>query len=327
MSRITPFQIAMGVGTAGTLEEVTEYADLAAGVQRSWGRRTEFEDIPPGTFSFVLDNSDGRFTPGNTASPLTTTVTEGMRVCWNAGGRLVDGTILAIEPTFPSDESAWAQIRITCDDMLGNAGRRSLGVLAESVLEGATPYLFWPLDDAAGTIVPVESIQAATGLLTLTTTKGSTFGATAITGIAGTQLTLKDSLASTSGTAWPTFDFTYPTTTLGFYSFWLTTITASTKVTASVSISGLARSLQFGYTSGAYFVRDGDTGTPATYTSADTGPHYVSMGLGSTYAASVWTITATLYVDGTSRGSIVYGSTPSTLTYRAPVGISITATV
>ena len=113
MSRITPFQIAMGVGTAGTLEEVTEYADLAAGVQRSWGRRTEFEDIPPGVFSFVLDNSDGRFTPGNTSSPLTTTVTEGMAVCWNTAGRLVAGTILGIEPTFPSGESAWAQIRIT----------------------------------------------------------------------------------------------------------------------------------------------------------------------------------------------------------------------
>ena len=96
----------MGVGTAGTLEEVTEYADLAAGVQRSWGRRTEFEDIPPGVFSFVLDNSDGRFTPGNTASPLTTTVTEGMAVCWNAGLR----GLSALAKTGPASTGSVSQM-------------------------------------------------------------------------------------------------------------------------------------------------------------------------------------------------------------------------
>ena len=323
MSRITPFQIAMGTGTAGALEDVSTYADLAAGVQRSWGRRTDFEDVTPGTFSFVLDNSDGRFTPGNTSSPLTTTVTEGMAVCWNTGGRLVTGTILGIEPTFPSGESAWAQIRITCDDMLGNAGRRTIkDPFVDALNEGATQFILWPLDDAAGTIVPAESTGNAANLLVLSGSNGSVFGSPAVDGLgAGTQLLLKDYLQPVS--AWPTFTFSYPATSLGFYSCWITPTTSTSKVTVSVSLSGLARSLQFGYSSGTYFVRDGDAGTTATYSLLDNSAHFVSMGL--TYAGT--TLTLTLYVDGTSRGSTTYATALASIPYKAPIGVTFAAGV
>lgn len=323
MPRITPLQVAMGVGTAGAMVDVSTYADLQEGVSRSWGRRTEYEDVPPGEFSFVLDNADGRFTPGNTNSPLTTTVTEGMMVSWILDDRLCAGTIQAIEPTFPGDESAWAQIRITCDDMLGNAGRRSLESMIESITNGATPYLLWRLDDATGTTVPVES-SGYTSLLTLTGSNGSAFEATPITGLTGDQLTLKDSL---TGSGWPTFGFTYTDDTLGFYSYWITPVTGS-KITCAVSISGLVRSFQFGYNGSAFFVRDGDSGTSDTYTfAADSAAHYISMGLTSVFSAGNWTITATLYVDGTAQANIDYGSSVSSLDYRAPVGLSLIALV
>lgn len=324
MSRITPFQIAMGIGAAGALVDVSSYADLAAGVQRSWGRQTEFEDVPPGTLSFVLDNSDGRFTPGNTASPLTTTVTEGMQVCWNAGGRLVAGTILAIEPTFPSGESAWAQIRITCDDMLGNTGRRSLTNLLDSLSDAATPYLLWKLDDAAGTTVPVESVGSGVGL-TLSGANGSVFGSAAISGLNGeTQLSLRDNLASTGGNAWPVLPFAYESNSLGFYSFWVTPQTTS-KVTASVSLSGFENSLQFGFNAGTYFVREGDTGGSAWLSTDTTAtPHFLSMGLTSSYD-TVWRVQAYLYLDGVVIGEIQYSATFASLTYLAPTGLSLTA--
>jgi hypothetical protein len=195
----------------------------------------------------------------------------------------------------------------------------------DGVNKGATQYLMWPLGDAAGTTVPTESTGNGTGLLTLAgIANGSAFGALAIPNLgAGTQLTLKDSLAATNGVTWPTFTFTYPTASLGFYSCWITPISASSKVTFSVALSGLARSLQFGYNAGTYFVRDGDAGTSATYVLTDFLPHFVSMGL--TYSGT--TLTLTLYVDGTSRGSTTYATALATIPYKAPTGIAVAAGV
>lgn len=93
-----------------------------------------------------------------------------------------------------------------------------------------------------------------------------------------------------------------------------------------MSLQGFPRSLQFGYLAGQFFVRDGDTGTPATFTQVDNALHFVSMAITSVFT-TVWTITATLYVDGISRGSIVYGTTFAALPYRAPTGVSLIATV
>ena len=253
-----------------------------------------------------------------------TTVTEGMAANLSIGGRYTAGTIQAI--MLPSDDLTWGQITFTCDDMLGNASRRNLGVLVDSINQGATRFLMYPLDDAAGTVIPREVTGAGVGLLTLVGTAGSTFATAAVTGLTTTQLTLKDSLTTVAGTVWPVFPFVYPTTSLGFYSFWITP-TILAKIVGAVSISGLIRTLQFGYVTGNYFVRDGDSGTSATFASTDTGPHFVSMGLGTSFAAGVWTITATLYVDGVSRGSIVCATTPTALAYRAPVAVTLIATV
>lgn len=317
----------MGVGASGALVDVSAYADLQAGVTRGWGRQTEFEDIAPGTFSFILDNAGGQFTPGNTtgntAAGFSTTVTEGMAVCWNLDGRLVAGTIQSIEPLFPSDEAAWAQVRITCDDMLGNAGRRQLTNLLDSIIDGASPLLMWELNDAVGSIVPASTVAVGAGLLTLSGANGSAFGAAAVTGLTtDTQLSLKDTLTPTA--AWPTFTFTYPTTSLGFYSFWVTPESTS-KITAAVSLSGFARTLQFGFNAGNYFVRDGDSGTTANYALSGSDPHFVTMGVSSAFAASVWTVTLTLYVDGTSRGTVTYADTFTSLPYRAPLGVTLMA--
>ena len=208
----------MGIGTAGALTDVSSYADLGAGVQRSWGRQTEFEDIAPGVFSFVLDNSDGRFTPGNTASPLTTTVTEGMAVCWNAGGRLVTGTILGIEPTFPGDESAWAQIRITCVDVLGAAGRREVadGTLAAAVLDAADPFILWPLDDDASSTTGRETTNSGVGQLSTVT---GTFGLPGVDESLGTAFGGGEGVGLGYLPAKP-LAFNYSSTDHGYWSCW-----------------------------------------------------------------------------------------------------------
>jgi len=230
LPRITPFEIAMGIGTAGALTDVSSYADLAAGVQRSWGRRTEFEDIPPGVFSFVLDNSDGRFTPGNTASPLTTTVTEGMAVCWNTGGRLVTGTILGIEPTFPSDESAWAQIRITCTDVLGAASRRELsgGNLADALLEAADPFILWPLTDEAGSTTAEETTNNGVGPLRIRTLPlPGSFGLPGVSVELGTSFGGGGADGLTLASRAVPLDFNYSSSDHGYFGFWATPTAAN----------------------------------------------------------------------------------------------------
>ncbi len=323
MPRISQ-SIAMAVGTAGAMTDISSYADLDKGVSARRGKSNEYDDAQPGEFSFTLDNNDGRFTPGNALSALATTVTEGMLVCWQLGSRLVSGAVRSIEPEFPGMQSAWSQVRITCDDQLGNAARRTMVTpFVDAVNDGATTFLLWKLDDAVGTPVPAETTGDGSNLLSLSQTNGSPFGATAISGLgAGTQLTLKDRLSPTGGSAWPVFDFGYTTTSLGFYSFWITPTNLTTsKITCAVSLSGLARSLQFGYNGTAFFIRDGDSGTSATYTLTNTLPHIVSMGL--TYVGT--TLTLTLYVDGTSRGTVNYGTSVSSFAYKAPTAITLTA--
>lgn len=327
MPVIAPIQFALGVGASGALVDVSTYVEFGDGITKSTGKQDQFRDTQPGTFIVTLSNRDGRFTPNNAASAYAATgtlVTEGMMACLNIGGRLTAGTVLSIQ--LPADELTWGQIVLTFDDQLGNAARHALSVFVDEINKGATQFLMWPLADVAGTVVPAETTGNGAGLLALGTTNGSVFGAPAATGLnAGTQLTLKDGLTPTNSAVWPTFPFVYPTSSLGAYTFEITPQTGS-KAICAVSLQGFPRSLQFGYLAGQFFVRDGDTGTPATFTQVDNALHFVSMAITSVFT-TVWTITATLYVDGISRGSIVYGTTFAALPYRAPTGVSLIATV
>lgn len=49
--------------------DLTPWVEFADGLTMSRGRQDEQSDPRPGTLRLVLDNADGRFTPGNTASP------------------------------------------------------------------------------------------------------------------------------------------------------------------------------------------------------------------------------------------------------------------
>lgn len=49
--------------------DISQYVDMVRGVSISRGASDEVSDIQPGTMTLALDNSDGRFTPGNPSSP------------------------------------------------------------------------------------------------------------------------------------------------------------------------------------------------------------------------------------------------------------------
>ncbi|MCZ0207895.1 hypothetical protein OZK63_21010 [Streptomyces sp. UMAF16] len=52
-----------------TWADVSPFVDMVQGVTISRGAADELAETQPGTATVVLDNSDGRFTPGNSASP------------------------------------------------------------------------------------------------------------------------------------------------------------------------------------------------------------------------------------------------------------------
>jgi hypothetical protein len=52
-----------------TWTDITRYVDVTSGVTITRGASDELSETQPGTASMTLDNSDGRFTPGNPSSP------------------------------------------------------------------------------------------------------------------------------------------------------------------------------------------------------------------------------------------------------------------
>lgn len=142
---------ALGLGAGGALVDVSSYVKLEKPIDRTYGRTRQYDDIEPGSFSFVLDNQDGRFTPDNTASPYATTLAEGAAACIRIGTRLTPGRVQSIEPTFPEGEPGRAQVRVVCSDMLGDLSRDELANgWREAIVRAATPVGYYPLDDPEG---------------------------------------------------------------------------------------------------------------------------------------------------------------------------------
>lgn len=228
MTRITQ-AIAMGIGTAGAMTDVSTYVDLVQGVKYQYGRTSEFDDVRPGEFSFVLENGDGRFTPENAASPLDTLVTEGMQVCWQAGARLVAGKITAIEPEFPHDEAAWSLIRITCDDMLGEAARTRISDdAAAAMITASGGYAYWPLDDEEGSASAVEVLAGQPPLQNGGPTGYEaaplTFGVQGIEGVSARQIQAEGSSSNATaiGTVGAFLPIDYDSGEIGAWGLWVT---------------------------------------------------------------------------------------------------------
>lgn len=149
--------VALGVGVGGALVDVSSYARLTDGLSYRWGRTDAFYGVEPGTFSFTLDNSDGRFTPENPSSPLATTLTEGMSACVQVGSRLTAGVVRSIEPEFPSGEAAWSRVRVTCDDMFGQLSRQRLTNPLDDITSSAGVFALWKFADAETSASAVDS--------------------------------------------------------------------------------------------------------------------------------------------------------------------------
>lgn len=319
--------VALACGTAGAYTDVSTYADLDAGVSRSWGRQSEFEDTAPGIFSFTLDNSDGRFNPGSTI--YATPVTEGMGVCWQLGTRLVAGTIIGIEPTFPNAESAWAQVTITCDDMLGNAARRDLNEpLASEMVLATNPYLYYPLVDATewyarGDLSP-DPLYDASGVV---------FGASGPAGDTQVTFTMPASgLFQVLRRYFPTaLAPGYPSGSLGVLGAWVTS-TADAAWTCEVVWASVSGGLSIGISAGVTKARliNGATSVSTTgVTLSASVPTYVAAVASWIFSAGNYTYTVDLYLNGVltqTASSAAVATVPPTTIGSAALVLNASAT-
>lgn len=223
------------MGAAGALVDVSSYARLDDGLLRRWGRDDAFSDLEPGTFSFVLDNADGRFTPENPFSGLVTKLSEGARACVSVGGRLTAGTVRSVEPEFPGGSAAWATVRVTCDDMLGTAARTRFTSLADQLVEAAGVYGFWKFADDATSSVAVDSGPLGLPPFRASSVDGyvPTFGAAALPWVGDAQ-----ARGGGSGSIDRLFScdlsgrtFSYSSGSGGAYGLWVTPITSTTDAT------------------------------------------------------------------------------------------------
>jgi hypothetical protein len=351
---ITPHRFAMAVGTNGAYVDISAWVEYGQGVTRTYGRETQFDDISPGSFTFTLNNLDGRFTPENVYSPWATKVAEGMGVVWQLGTRLVAGKVLSID--IPADEDSWDQIVITCDDMLGTAGRHSLTSIVDDMLTHQGQQLLWRLDEDPEATAGVEANGDGLGAFTLhssnpaSTTEAVTFGVEQAPWLPGTAVTVTAAPGETNwfGTKYANTAqvsaLTSPALTSGsngapgFWNFWVYPgSTINFAVTpAFANGPGYSYSMQVQVTQSTISLKPG-TAAPFVYTMSSAQqltPHYVEMPVQMIWQASgsYWALFTFLYVDGVAVGSkpwfdpVNQYHVPGTAGSLAPVVVNVSVT-
>lgn len=309
-------EVALGVGASGALVNVSEFADLDAGVEYSYGRESGFDDVDAGEWSFTLDNADGQFTPGNTtgavAAGYSVPLAIGAAASWQLGSRIVSGQVVAVEPEFPGDEAAWAQVRVTCDDALGLASRVQLDELwySQAVSDG---LVFFPFDEVEGSAQAFDAIgQEAYWQYEETADRGGiTFGVerpNALPGAPRSWCQLRSLAPTTPRTLEVSNSSPVAAGTEGTVNVWLETPYESFDLRWFFGGQDAFLSI------GSSFVQvwagsSGPVAFSARVNNTD-GPHFYSIV--NTYTAS--SITLTLYRDGVQLGS----ATKSGLTISNP---------
>jgi hypothetical protein len=85
--------------------DITEFADLRAGLTITRGSADEIAETQAGTLSLTLDNSDGRFTPGRAASPYYPNVRKNTPI---RVGIVTTAKNLVTNPAFETNTADWS---------------------------------------------------------------------------------------------------------------------------------------------------------------------------------------------------------------------------
>lgn len=189
--------------------DVTPWLDTTSDITYTRGRPDEASSIGPGRLSLVLDNSDGRFTWGNTSSPYNPNVQPRKRIrVWvneDLGWRFLrfDGYIEGWPVRYAGGDAAQARVQITAADRLDRFGRTRVlrDALHEEFDTATYSGAVWVLDDTSKSVLDSTTILSASilWLYGLQESAGSTIAGD-VSGAAGRpNLTL--SQVGTGGTA------------------------------------------------------------------------------------------------------------------------------
>lgn len=288
MPRIS-VSVALGLGAAGALVDVSTYARLEGQLVRRYGRTRQYDEVEAGSFSFVLDNQDGRFTPDNESSPYVTTLAEGAAVCVQVGSRLTPGRVESIEPTFPDGEPGRAEVRVVCTDMLGDLARDELANgWREALVRAASPAGYYPLDEPADSFGAVDQSGRNRGTYRFQSQVGEV-----LFGQPGVE---HDRIRITGDGDATLYGIALADATVGrYFSFWLEPI--STGGTFSVEVGPLS----FSMTSRSFQL---SSNLPASFTAA------TPVVAGREYFIEVDSVDLTMKIDGVLQGTLSGAGTP-----------------
>lgn len=141
-----------------TWTDITAYVRGETPAVITRGRSDDMGTTPPGRMSITLDNTDGRFTVGNAASPYYPNVLSGKRIRLSvtppAGGTSYrfTGFIDGWPTSWPRGSETQTICEITALDRMDRLSRAQLGSVVTEALKLDGPVAYWPLTEAAGAV-------------------------------------------------------------------------------------------------------------------------------------------------------------------------------
>ncbi|MGZ6836782.1 MAG: LamG-like jellyroll fold domain-containing protein [Blastococcus sp.] len=304
-------------GSTPTYTDYTAYLEIGtdgAPVEITSGRQDNRQDVPPAQASFLLNNTDGRFTVGASVIELGHV----FNVQLTANAVTTDrftGMVTSVEPTWPGGVQSWSVVRVSCVDVTAKLSTSvPLRSMVETEMLADAPVLMYPLSDSGPYASNVGSASAP-GLAAVSAPSGAgtvSFGSTtclfagpngvafdgSATGMstAGAGSVLAADYGTVPGTSGSfTVEFWWQSTTppsSTYYAVWMdTTGTSGTVGTYGTSI-------QINATSVLVQVLHPTANKSVTVTAN------VNDGQSHHIAAAIGSAGITLYIDGTQRGTV-----------------------
>jgi hypothetical protein len=131
----------------GTLVDITTYV-AGNRFAHTYGRRDWTSATQqPGTLTVTLENLDGRFTPGSTAT-YTVGVVRNMTVEWTCGARVRRFYVTSSELAFDIGVAGQSTVTLRCRDALGLLAERDMQELVREATLIGNPVAYWPCDES-----------------------------------------------------------------------------------------------------------------------------------------------------------------------------------
>lgn len=151
--------VTVGVGFGGnpfdttiTYTDVSDYIDAKTGINIVRGRTDQLSQPSPGTCTFVLNNDDGRFTPGYTGGPYGSDVKVRAPVQVTIGYNGTDytrftGFVQSWELFWPGGVTESSKVQVTAVDLLGILADTPSRVPITDTMLHTEPAALYPLTE------------------------------------------------------------------------------------------------------------------------------------------------------------------------------------